>query len=67
MTGLKISMLFFLARLMSGLGRPFQLRIFVGLILVITTFIVCVISIFASCRPFQHYWAIYPDPGSRKH
>ncbi|OAA50728.1 hypothetical protein ISF_09346 [Cordyceps fumosorosea ARSEF 2679] len=64
MTGLKISMLFFLARLMFGLGRSFQLRIFVGFILVIATFIACIVSIFVSCRPLQHYWAIYPNPGN---
>lgn len=65
MTGLKLSMLFFLTRLMFGLGRPFQIRIFVGFSLVVATFIACIISIFASCRPFNHYWAIYPNPGSK--
>ncbi|ATY66095.1 triacylglycerol lipase [Cordyceps militaris] len=63
MTSLKISMLFFLTRLMFGLGRSFQLRICIGFILVITTFITCLVSIFAFCRPFRNYWAIYPDPG----
>lgn len=58
-------MLFFLGRLMFGLGRSFQIRIFVGFILVIATFVVSIISIFASCRPFNHYWAINPNPGSK--
>lgn len=65
MTGLKISMLFFLARLMFGLGRPFQIRIFVGFLLVIGSFIASIISIFASCRPFHNYWAVNPNPGSK--
>ncbi|KAJ3479154.1 hypothetical protein NLG97_g8389 [Lecanicillium saksenae] len=63
MTALKLSMLFFLTRLMFGLGRAFQVRIFVGFLLVAGTFIACTISVFASCRPFNHYWAIYPNPG----
>ncbi|KAJ6789417.1 hypothetical protein PWT90_03647 [Aphanocladium album] len=63
MTGLKLSMLFFLTRLMFGLGRAFQARVFVGFLLVTATFVACIICIFASCRPFNHYWAIYPNPG----
>lgn len=50
-SGLKISMLFFLTRLMFGMRR-----------FILASYL-CV-SIAASCRPFYHYWAMHPDPGS---
>jgi hypothetical protein len=28
------------------------------------TFLVVILTIYASCRPFHHYWQINPDPGN---
>ncbi|KAL5119206.1 hypothetical protein ACEQ8H_002917 [Pleosporales sp. CAS-2024a] len=32
--------------------------------LVVTTFLVVILTIFLSCRPFHHYWQVKPDPGN---
>lgn len=32
--------------------------------LIVTTFIVVIMTIYLSCRPFHHYWQINPDPGN---
>lgn len=29
-----------------------------------TTFVVVILTIYLSCRPFNHYWQIYPNPGN---
>lgn len=62
---LKLSMLFFYVRLMSGLGRSYQIRIYIGFFLLIASFIAAIGSIFGACRPFNHYWQINPNPGSK--
>ncbi|KAK7421592.1 hypothetical protein QQX98_002059 [Neonectria punicea] len=61
---LKLSMLFFYTRLTDGLGRPYRIRIHVGFILVIATFIASILAIFSGCRPFNKYWQISPNPGN---
>ncbi|VUC35303.1 unnamed protein product [Clonostachys rosea] len=63
-TVLKLSMLAFYIRLMDGLGRSYQIRIWVGFGIVISSYLAVMISIFAGCRPFNRYWQIYPDPGN---
>ena len=32
-------------------------------ILLAVTFVGTVISVFAECQPFDHYWQVMPDPG----
>lgn len=32
--------------------------------LVVTSWVVVMLTIFSSCRPFNHYWQINPDPGN---
>ncbi|KAJ5212602.1 uncharacterized protein N7498_004248 [Penicillium cinerascens] len=62
---LKLSMLAFYVRLMNGLGRRYQLPIWIGFGLVVACFLASIIAIFASCRPFYKNWQINPDPGSK--
>lgn len=33
-------------------------------ILLAVTFVGTVISVFAECQPFDHYWQVTPDPGT---
>ncbi|RHZ66748.1 uncharacterized protein CDV56_108480 [Aspergillus thermomutatus] len=61
---LKLSMLAFYLRLTEGLGKRYRNPIYVGFALVVGTFLVSVITIFAACRPFHKYWQIKPDPGN---
>ncbi|KAF4211817.1 hypothetical protein CNMCM5878_002018 [Aspergillus fumigatiaffinis] len=64
MWSLKLSMLAFYLRLTDGLGQRYRNPIYVGFALVIGTFLVSIITIFAACRPFHKYWQINPDPGN---
>ncbi|KGO77306.1 hypothetical protein PITC_092660 [Penicillium italicum] len=61
---LKLSMLAFYIRLMDGLGRRYQIPIYLGFGLVAGCFLASVITIFAACRPFHKNWQINPDPGT---
>ncbi|KAJ5832858.1 hypothetical protein N7474_001169 [Penicillium riverlandense] len=61
---LKLSMLAFYVRLMDGLGRRYQIPIYVGFSFVIASFLASIITIFATCRPFHKNWQINPDPGN---
>lgn len=49
----------------DGLSQRYRNPIYVGFGLVIGTFLVSIITIFAACRPFHKYWQINPDPGSK--
>ncbi|CAG5169333.1 uncharacterized protein ALTATR162_LOCUS7028 [Alternaria atra] len=60
---LKLCVAFFYLRLTSGLQK-YTTRIYIALGLIITTFIVIIFTIYLSCRPFNHYWQISPDPGN---
>ncbi|KAF2124321.1 hypothetical protein P153DRAFT_351295 [Dothidotthia symphoricarpi CBS 119687] len=60
---LKLCMIFFYLRLTDGLQR-YQIRIQIAVGLVVATFIIVIMTIYLSCRPFRHYWQIYPDPGN---
>jgi hypothetical protein len=44
--------------------KLYQRRIYIALGLIGTTFIAVIMTIFLSCRPFNHYWQINPDPGT---
>lgn len=48
----------------DGLGRRYQIPIYVGFGLVIGCFFASIITIFAACQPFHKNWQINPDPGS---
>lgn len=60
---LKTCIAFFYLRLTSGL-QLYQTRIYIALGLLAITFIANILTIFLSCRPFNHYWQITPDPGN---
>lgn len=59
---LKASMCTFYLRLTEGLN--YQLRIYIGYGLIVTTWIAVLLSILLGCRPLSKNWQIYPDPGS---
>ncbi|KAF1958356.1 hypothetical protein CC80DRAFT_534123 [Byssothecium circinans] len=60
---LKLCMTCFYLRLTNGLER-YRTRIHIALGLIVSTFIVVILTIYFSCRPFHHYWQINPDPGN---
>ncbi|KAH3915753.1 hypothetical protein HBH56_079100 [Parastagonospora nodorum] len=60
---LKLCVTFFYMRLTNGLER-YPMRIRVAMALILSTFIVVLMTIYLSCRPFHHYWQIKPDPGN---
>ncbi|CAG5174536.1 uncharacterized protein ALTATR162_LOCUS7809 [Alternaria atra] len=60
---LKLCVAFFYLRLTSGLQK-YTTRIYIALSSIIITFIVIIFTIYLSCRPFNHYWQISPDPGN---
>ena len=47
----------------NGLQK-YQRRIHIATGLIAITFIVVIMTISLSCRPFNHYWQINPDPGN---
>lgn len=49
----------------DGLGRPYRIRIIIGFVMVIGTTVACILTNFLACRPFNKYWQINPDPGSK--
>lgn len=59
---LKASMCTFYLRLTDGLNYRF--RIYVGFVLIVTTWIVVLLSILLGCRPLSKNWQINPNPGS---
>ncbi|KAK1994328.1 hypothetical protein LX36DRAFT_584508 [Colletotrichum falcatum] len=61
---LKLAMLFFYLRLTEGLGRRYRMRIWIGLGLVVATFLASIGVVFLGCIPFDKYWQISPDPGN---
>ncbi|KAG9203139.1 hypothetical protein G6514_003662 [Epicoccum nigrum] len=60
---LKLCVTFFYLRLTHGLGI-YRKRIYVAMVLIITSWLILMLTIFCSCRPFKNYWQIYPDPGN---
>ncbi|PYI01616.1 hypothetical protein BO78DRAFT_327150 [Aspergillus sclerotiicarbonarius CBS 121057] len=61
---LKLSMLAFYIRLMDGLGRRHRIPIWIGIGLVVGSFLASEITILAACRPFHKNWQINPNPGN---
>src|SRR4051812_40869153 len=47
----------------NGLKR-YYVRIYIAMGLILATFVVVILTIFLSCRPFNHYWQINPNPGN---
>jgi|SRR5690242_7030929 len=47
----------------SGLQR-YTICTYIALVLIVTTFIIIIFTIYFSCRPFHNYWQINPDPGN---
>ena len=49
--------------LQAGMGRFYELRIYVGYGLVFVSYLVVVLNLFLGCRPLRRNWQINPDPG----
>jgi hypothetical protein len=47
----------------AGMGRFYELRIYIGYGLVFVSYLVVVFNLFFGCRPFHRNWQINPDPG----
>ncbi|EFX00407.1 hypothetical protein CMQ_7409 [Grosmannia clavigera kw1407] len=60
---LRMSMLVFYTRLTEGLGRTYRMRINIGYLIMVCTFIVSIVTMYSSCRPLRGYWQISPNPG----
>ncbi|KAM0720863.1 hypothetical protein Q7P37_003148 [Cladosporium fusiforme] len=60
---LKGSLLVFYTRLTAGLGRDYEIRIYIGYVAVIVSYLVVIFNLFFGCRPFRRNWQINPDPG----
>ncbi|OIW32605.1 hypothetical protein CONLIGDRAFT_712899 [Coniochaeta ligniaria NRRL 30616] len=58
----KAAMCTFYLRLTDGLN--FRTRIYVGFVLIVTTWLAVLLSILFSCFPLSKNWQIYPDPGN---
>ncbi|KAB5576354.1 hypothetical protein GE09DRAFT_936479, partial [Coniochaeta sp. 2T2.1] len=59
----KASMCTFYLRLTEGLNS-FKMRIYVGFVLIVVTWLAVLFSILFSCFPLEKNWQIYPDPGN---
>lgn len=53
--------------LQAGMGRFYELRIYIGYGLVSVSYLVVVMNLFLGCRPFHRNWQINPDPGGMNH
>ncbi|KAJ4985320.1 hypothetical protein SVAN01_09171 [Stagonosporopsis vannaccii] len=60
---LKLCVTFFYYRLTNGLGT-YQKRIHIAMVLIATSFVAVMMTIFLACRPYKHYWQISPNPGN---
>jgi hypothetical protein len=47
----------------AGMGRFYELRIYIGYGLVFVSYLVVVLNLFLGCRPLRRNWQINPDPG----
>ncbi|KAF4458170.1 hypothetical protein F53441_21 [Fusarium austroafricanum] len=63
---LKAAMCTFYYRLTKDL-KGYQTRVAIGFALIITSFVIVQMNLLLSCRPFDHWWQIYPDPGAFCH
>ncbi|PVH99944.1 hypothetical protein DM02DRAFT_728888 [Periconia macrospinosa] len=60
---LKMCVAIFLLRLTNGL-KNYHKQIYAAMALIAATFVMVILTIYLSCRPFNHYWQIYPNPGN---
>ncbi|ROV99833.1 hypothetical protein VSDG_03063 [Cytospora chrysosperma] len=60
---LKFTMLFFYKRVVNGLWV--EKFIMPAMALVVASFVAVMVIQFASCRPYNRMWQIYPDQGAR--
>ncbi|KAH7262593.1 hypothetical protein BKA59DRAFT_519488 [Fusarium tricinctum] len=63
---LKAAMCTFYYRLTKDL-QGYRTRVTIGFALIITSFVVVQMNLLLSCRPFNNWWQIYPDPGTHCH
>ncbi|KAK2611425.1 hypothetical protein N8I77_004764 [Diaporthe amygdali] len=61
---LKTSLLFLYARLTTGLGRGYQIRVRVGFAFIGASWLLLILTILFECHPFHKNWQINPDPGN---
>ncbi|KAK1749791.1 hypothetical protein QBC47DRAFT_129792 [Echria macrotheca] len=59
---IKAAMCTFYLRLTEGL--EFKTRIYVGFVMIFTTWVAVLLSILLGCMPLEKNWQIYPDPGN---
>lgn len=63
---LKNTILEYFKRLTESTGERYVGRTLLFIrVMLVTTFVAIVISTFAECRPFSHYWQVTPDPGGQ--
>lgn len=58
---LKFNMVCFYSRVVRGLWT--EKFIMPLMVLIIATFVAIVFTLALTCRPFQHLWQVWPDPG----
>lgn len=61
---LKGSLLVLYSRLTAGLDRHYGIRIRVGYVFVVVSYLAVIMNLMLGCRPFHRYWQIDPDPGN---
>ncbi|PON30800.1 hypothetical protein TGAM01_v200220 [Trichoderma gamsii] len=62
---LKASLLVFYTRLTEGLATHYRIRVYIGFAFLASSYVVVALNLYLSCRPFQKFWQIFPDPGSQ--
>ncbi|KAJ9637880.1 hypothetical protein H2199_007375 [Coniosporium tulheliwenetii] len=60
---IKLCMTILYSRLTAGVNNM-EIRVRIGYVIVISTYIATEMSILFGCRPFHKNWQIYPDPGN---
>ncbi|KAF4962635.1 hypothetical protein FSARC_9305 [Fusarium sarcochroum] len=63
---LKAAICTFYYRLTKDLDG-YRTRVTIGFALIIISFVTIQLNLLLSCRPFVHWWQIYPDPGAFCH
>ncbi|KAI1361128.1 hypothetical protein F5Y08DRAFT_27821 [Xylaria arbuscula] len=60
---IKFAFAVFFSRLTSGVPH-LRLRVQLGYVLLIVTYLFVTIGLLVSCQPFNHFWQINPNPGA---
>lgn len=60
---LKLNMLFLYQRIVKGLWVEKLIK--PAMIIVGSTFIAVMLTLFCACRPYNRMWIVYPDQGSK--